>query len=54
MPFKVAVEILRKKLVSMGMSNGLTSVETIKISQKLDYLINIQMGISKEQSPLSV
>jgi len=39
----VHIEKLRKKMISVGMSNGFTSAETIQLSRKLDYLINLQM-----------
>jgi hypothetical protein len=37
------IEQLRKKMVTVGMTEGFTSEETIKLSKRLDYLINLQM-----------
>lgn len=37
------IEQLRKKMVTVGMAEGFTSDETIKLSKRLDYLINLQM-----------
>ncbi|MCQ6281956.1 aspartyl-phosphate phosphatase Spo0E family protein [Bacillus sp. EB600] len=36
------IEKLRKKMISVGMSKGLTSQETINLSRKLDNLLNLQ------------
>jgi hypothetical protein len=38
------IEQLRSKMISVGMSKGLSSDETIKLSKMLDHLINLQMG----------
>jgi hypothetical protein len=38
-----SIEQLRIKMISVGMSKGFTSEETIKLSKRLDYLINLQM-----------
>lgn len=40
------IEKLRKKMISVGMTKGFTSFETIKLSKKLDYLLNLQMGVT--------
>jgi hypothetical protein len=40
---QVHIEETRKQLISVGMTKGLTSEETIKLSKKLDHLINRQM-----------
>jgi hypothetical protein len=52
--FKVAnddlikqIEILRQKMILVGMSKGFTNLETIKISQELDALLNLQMGLGQ-------
>ena len=37
------IEMIRKQMIYVGMSSGLTSEETIKLSKKLDNLINLQM-----------
>jgi hypothetical protein len=37
------IEKLRTKMISVGMSEGFTSDETVKLSKKLDHLINLQM-----------
>jgi hypothetical protein len=34
------IEYLRKKMITVGMAQGLTSRETIKLSQTLDKLLN--------------
>ncbi|MFC3882114.1 Spo0E family sporulation regulatory protein-aspartic acid phosphatase [Bacillus songklensis] len=39
------IEVLRRKMITVGLSEGFTSSKTIKISQILDRLINIQMGL---------
>lgn len=41
----IKIETLRKKMISVGLSKGFTSPETIKLSETLDKLLNIQMGI---------
>jgi hypothetical protein len=40
------IENLRKKMIAVGMTNGFTSKETIKYSEKLDTLINQHMKSS--------
>jgi hypothetical protein len=40
------IEILRTKMISVGMSEGLTSPNTIKLSQELDKLINLKLRLS--------
>lgn len=37
------IETVRKQMIYVGMSSGFTSEETIKLSKKLDNLINLQM-----------
>ncbi|MCQ6280485.1 aspartyl-phosphate phosphatase Spo0E family protein [Bacillus sp. EB600] len=37
------IEKLRKRMIAVGESQGLASEETIKLSKKLDILINLQM-----------
>ena len=37
------IEKLRKRMIAVGVSKGLASEETIKLSKKLDNLINLQM-----------
>ena len=37
------IEKVRKKMISVGMSKGFSSEETIKLSKRLDILINLQM-----------
>jgi 16S rRNA U1498 N3-methylase RsmE len=44
------IEKLRKKMIAVGSSRGFTSEETIRLSNKLDNLINLQMRILKEIS----
>ncbi|MCM2535291.1 aspartyl-phosphate phosphatase Spo0E family protein [Neobacillus pocheonensis] len=39
------IETVRKKMISVGMSNGFTSPETIKLSQTLDNLFNLGRGL---------
>jgi hypothetical protein len=35
----IKIEILRRKMIATGISKGLTSPETIQLSQKLDDLL---------------
>lgn len=42
------IEKLRKKMITFGLSKGFTYEETIKLSKKLDNLINPQMGMLKK------
>jgi hypothetical protein len=42
------IEKLRKKMIAVGLSKGFTSEETIKLSKKIDNLINLQMGILRK------
>lgn len=44
------IENLRRKMISVGMSNGFTSEETIKLSKRLDNLINLQMTLTRKLS----
>ncbi|MED1205810.1 Spo0E family sporulation regulatory protein-aspartic acid phosphatase [Heyndrickxia acidicola] len=44
------IEMLRRKMISVGMSNGFTSKETIILSEKLDYLINLQLRLQGKMS----
>ncbi|PLS04014.1 aspartyl-phosphate phosphatase Spo0E family protein [Neobacillus cucumis] len=39
------IEVIRMKLIEVGMSQGLTASDTIKLSEILDKLINIKMGV---------
>jgi hypothetical protein len=39
------IENLRGEMISVGMSKGLTSSETIKLSKKLDNLLNLKRGL---------
>lgn len=39
------IEHLRKTMISVGLSKGFTSAETVKLSERLDKLINLQMGL---------
>lgn len=41
----IEIETLRREMITVGLSEGFTSSETIKISQILDRLINIQIGL---------
>ncbi len=36
------IEYLRRKLISIGITKGYTSEDTVKISQELDALLNLQ------------
>jgi hypothetical protein len=38
------IELIRNKMISVGMDEGLTSPNTIKLSEKLDELINIKLS----------
>ena len=40
----VQIENLRNNMIRVGLSKGLNSVETVKLSERLDKLINLQMG----------
>lgn len=44
------IENLRKKMISVGMSKGLTSEETINISQELDNLLNLRGRLLRKTS----
>ncbi|MDQ1003950.1 hypothetical protein QFZ28_004350 [Neobacillus niacini] len=37
------IEIIRNKMISVGMAEGFTSPNTIQLSQTLDKLINLKM-----------
>lgn len=39
------IEKLRNKMIAVGLSKGFTSEEVLKLSQKLDNLLNLQMRI---------
>lgn len=39
------IEKLRKKMIAVGLSKGFTSEEALKLSKKLDNLLNLQMRI---------
>lgn len=39
------IEQLREKMITVGMSKGFTSPETVKLSENLDKLINQRMGL---------
>jgi hypothetical protein len=41
----VQIENLRIKMIRVGLSKGFTSVETVSLSERLDKLINLQMGL---------
>jgi hypothetical protein len=41
------IELVRKKMVSVGMSKGFTSADTIKLSKMLDSLLNSEMRLHK-------
>ncbi|MBV7504183.1 aspartyl-phosphate phosphatase Spo0E family protein [Bacillus sp. sid0103] len=41
----VQIENLRIKMISVGLAKGFTSVETVRLSERLDKLINLQMGL---------
>jgi hypothetical protein len=41
----VQIENLRNTMIRAGLSKGFTSVETVSLSERLDKLINIQMGL---------
>jgi hypothetical protein len=42
----IKIETLREKMVSVGLSKGFSSPETIRLSENLDKLLNIQQKIS--------
>lgn len=49
------VELLREKMIKMGMEHGLQDAETIKISRQLDELLNEYANFEKAQySSMSV
>jgi hypothetical protein len=41
----IKIEQLRKTMITVGLSKGFTSVETVRLSERLDKLINLQMGL---------
>ncbi|MEH7479765.1 stage 0 sporulation regulatory protein [Bacillus sp. OV166] len=44
------IEHLRKTMISVGLSKGFTSSETVRLSERLDKLINLQMGLLEKIS----
>jgi hypothetical protein len=42
------IETLRKKMIAVGMSEGLTAPETILLSEELDKLLNINRRLLRE------
>lgn len=46
------IEELREEMISVGMEHGFTSEETLKISRKLDDLINLQIRKLQQLPPL--
>lgn len=46
----VQIENLRVKMITVGLSKGFTSVETVSLSERLDNLINVQMGLLEKIS----
>ncbi|MEH7096650.1 aspartyl-phosphate phosphatase Spo0E family protein [Neobacillus vireti] len=42
------IENLRLKMITVGLSKGFTSAETVRLSERLDRLINLQMGLIEE------
>lgn len=38
------IELVRNKMISVGMSEGFTSPNTIKLSETLDKLINLKLS----------
>lgn len=44
----IQIENLRLKMISVGLSKGFTSAETVRLSERLDRLINLQMGLIEE------
>lgn len=39
------IENIRNMMITVGLSKGLTSIETIELSIELDNLLNLQMRI---------
>lgn len=39
------IEILRNKMILVGMSEGFTSPNTIRLSETLDKLINLKLSL---------
>ncbi|WP_313771776.1 aspartyl-phosphate phosphatase Spo0E family protein [Neobacillus niacini] len=39
------IELVRDQMIFAGMSSGFTSEETVRLSKKLDTLLNLQMKI---------
>jgi hypothetical protein len=44
------IEKLREKMISIGMAKGLTSEETITLSQELDNLLNLRRMLLNKTS----
>ncbi len=44
------IENLRNKMITTGLSKGFTSVETVRLSERLDTLINEHMALPEEIS----
>ncbi|MDR7239561.1 aspartyl-phosphate phosphatase Spo0E family protein [Neobacillus drentensis] len=46
----VQIENLRNKMIRTGLSKGFTSAETVTLSERLDKLIYLQMGLLTKMS----
>ena len=46
------IEILREEMVIIGLSEGLCSAETIKISRELDHYIAIYISIKNDMNEI--
>ncbi|MEH7076488.1 aspartyl-phosphate phosphatase Spo0E family protein [Neobacillus drentensis] len=44
------IENLRNNMIRVGLSKGFTSAETVSLSERLDKLINLQMGLFSKVS----
>lgn len=44
------IELVREQMILAGMTSGFTSEETVKLSKKLDKLLNMQMKIFSKLS----
>ncbi len=47
MELKNLIDRTRKRMIEAGLKFGYTAPETIALSQELDELINIHMGVKK-------
>jgi hypothetical protein len=45
----IKIEILREQMILVGVSKGLASPDTLRISETLDKLLNVQMELMEQK-----